>query len=54
MQIRTGVREQNSHDLGTNVMRLEKKNKVVLKRGIMALHEIICVKLLKIVKHDRM
>lgn len=27
MQIRTGVREQNSHDSGTNVMRLEKIDK---------------------------
>ena len=27
MQIRTGVREQNSHDLGTNVIRLGKTDR---------------------------
>lgn len=27
MQIRTGVREENSHDSGTNVMRLEKTDR---------------------------
>ena len=27
MQIRTGVMEQNSHDSGTNVMRLEKTDR---------------------------